>query len=228
MNILKKALERGITPANILSYVSLQTMRFWGIFWGTIRLRTKARLLGIELGANVTAHGPVGLLRWPGGRIRIGARTNIISSWRRATAAALHHPTRLRVFGPGACIDIGPDCQCSGASITARSQTIRLGRQVMLAPNCIITDSDFHAHWPPEARAKEPGTANDRPVTIGDYAWIGMNSIILKGVTLGEGVIIGAGSVVTHDIPPFCMAAGVPARVLRHMGPQTVQSREQI
>jgi acetyltransferase-like isoleucine patch superfamily enzyme len=57
----------------------------------------------------------------------------------------------------------------------------------------------------------------DSPVDIGDYVWVGMNSIILKGVTVGEGAIIGAGSVVTRDVPPFCLAAGAPARVLRRM-----------
>ena len=59
----------------------------------------------------------------------------------------------------------------------------------------------------------------DRPVNIGDYAWIGMNCLILKGVTIGEGAIIGAGSVVTRDVPPFCLAAGSPARVLRCLKP---------
>ncbi|MBQ9407576.1 MAG: acyltransferase [Desulfovibrio sp.] len=214
MNMLDKALERGITPANILAYLSQITLGRFGLFWGTLRLRVKAHLLGVSLGRGVTAHGSVGLLRWPGGEIRLGDGVSLISSWRRATAAALNHPTRLRVFGPGACIDIGPDCELSGTSITARSQTIRLGRGVLLAPNCVIVDSDFHALWPPEARSADPGMERDRPVVIEDYAWIGMNSIILKGVTIGRGAIIGAGSVVTHDVPPLCLAAGVPARVL--------------
>ncbi|MBO4300017.1 MAG: acyltransferase, partial [Desulfovibrio sp.] len=122
MKFLQKALERGLSPANILTYVSLQTLRLWGLFWGTLRLRIKARLLGVTLGKGVTAHGPVGLLRWPGGQIRLGANVSLISSWRRATAAAINHPTRLRVFGPGACIDIGSGCELSGVSITARSQ----------------------------------------------------------------------------------------------------------
>ncbi|HZF61822.1 MAG TPA: DapH/DapD/GlmU-related protein, partial [Desulfovibrio sp.] len=51
------------------------------------------------------------------------------------------------------------------------------------------------------------------------YVWIGMNCLILKGVTIGEGAIIGAGSVVTRDVPPFCLAAGSPARVLRCLQP---------
>lgn len=217
MNFLRKALQRGLTPANVAAWLSLQCLGRWGLFWGTLRLRGKARLLGVALGRGVTAHGPVGLLRWPGGVIRIGDGVSLISSWRRATAAALNHPTRLRVFGPGACIDIGPGCQLSGASITARSTAIRLGRQVMLGPNCVIVDSDFHAPWPPEARATAPGLERDRPVRIGDYAWLGMNCLVLKGVTIGEGALVGAGSVVTRDVPPFCLAGGAPARVLKRL-----------
>ncbi|MBQ3059200.1 MAG: acyltransferase [Desulfovibrio sp.] len=215
MNILRKALQRGLSPANVISWASLEAMRCWGVAWGTVRLTCKARLLGVELGSGVRAHGAVGLLRWPGGRISIGANVSLISSWRRATAASLSAPVRLRVFGPGACIDIAEGAQLSGTSVTARSTTISIGRYVLLAPNCAIVDSDFHAHWPPEARAHEPGYENDAPVSIGDHAWIGMNSLILKGVQIGEGAVVGAGSVVTRDVPPRCLAAGVPARVIR-------------
>lgn len=219
MNMLRKALERGLTPANVISYLCLQIMTRWGRFWGTMRLRCKAALVGVSVGQGVSAHGPVGLMRWPGSHISIGAGASLISSWRRATAAALASPVRLRTFGPGARIEVGPGAQLSGTSITARSTVISIGRQVLLAPNCIIVDSDFHAHWPPEARATEPGMEGDRPVTIGDYAWIGLNCIILKGVTIGEGAIIGAGSVVTRDVPPRSLAAGSPARVLRQLAP---------
>lgn len=219
MNIFRKALQRGLSPANMAAWASLESMRCVGVCWGTLRLRLKARLLGVELGPGVTAHGPVGLMRWPGGVISIGAGVSLISSWRRATAACLAWPVRLRVFGPGARIEIGAGSQLSGASITARSTTVRLGRQVLMAPNCVIVDSDFHAPWPPEARATEPGLERDAPVTIGDHAWIGMRTIILKGVTVGEGALVGAGSVVTSDIPPRCLAAGAPARVVRRLGP---------
>lgn len=219
MNMLQKALSRGLTPANIISYACLQVMTRWGRFFGALRLRCKAALLGVPVGPGVTAHGPVGLMRWPGSHITIGAGASLISSWRRATAAALSTPVRLRTFGPGARIDIGPGAQLSGTSIAARSTAITIGRQVLIAPNCIIVDSDFHAHWPPEARATEPGMEGDRPVTIGDYAWIGLNCIILKGVAIGEGAIIGAGSVVTKDVPPHSLAVGSPARVVRSLVP---------
>lgn len=217
MKILRKALERGLNPANVASWSSLEFMRCFGLFWGTLRLRLKARLLGVELGSGVTAHGPVGLLRWPGGRISIGDNVSLISSWRRATASALAWPVRLRVFGPGAGIEIGEGAQLSGTSITARSTTVRIGRKALIAPNCIIVDSDFHAPWPPENRADNPGLEHDAPVTIGDYAWIGMQCIILKGVTVGEGALVGAGSVVVKDIPPHTLACGAPARVLRSL-----------
>ena len=218
MGMMRKALRRGLTPSNIASWCCLEGMRLWGAFWGTLRLRCKAFVLGVSLGRDVVAHGRVGLLRWPGGRISIGDNVSLISSWRRATAAALYAPVRLRVFGPDAAITIGSGSQLSGTSITARSSSICIGQQVLLAPNCIIVDSDFHAPWPPEARSTSPGPERDAGVSIGDHAWIGMNCIILKGVHIGEGAIVGAGSVVTRDVPPFCLAAGAPARVLKRLG----------
>lgn len=215
MNLFEKALARGMTPGNVASWLSLEAMRVSGAVSGTLRLRLKARILGVELGSGVIAHGPVGLLRWPGGRISIGARCRFISSWRRATACCLAWPVRLRVFGEGASITIGEGSELSGTSVTARSTAISIGKKVLIAPNCVIVDSDFHAPWPAAQRSGNPGCERDRPVSIGDHAWIGMNCIILKGVNIGEGAIVGAGSVVTRDVPPGSVACGAPAIVTR-------------
>lgn len=217
MSFFQKARKAGLAPANIISWFSLEFMRIQGKTLGTARLRLKAALLGVELGRCVSAHGKVGLLRWPGGRIRIGDNVSLISSWRRATAAALAFPVRLRVFGPGAFIDIGARSQLSGTSITARSTKISIGEQVLIAPNCIIVDSDFHAPWPPQKRTVDPGYDRDRAVSIGDFAWLGMNSIVLKGVEIGAGAIIGAGSVVTRSVPANTLACGNPARVVKFL-----------
>lgn len=213
MNFFQKAVARGISPGNVISWLGITAMNFFGALLGTARLKFKAFIFGIKVGKKVRAHGKVGLLRWPGGKISIGNNVSIISSWRRATACSLAFPARLRVFGPGAEIFIDDNAQLSGTSITARSTKIYIGKNVLLGPNCIVVDSDFHAPWPAERRRDSPGMENDRPVSIGDYAWIGMGCIILKGARIGKGAIIGAGSVVTGDIPDNCVACGAPARV---------------
>lgn len=217
---LQKALARGLSPQNILSYVHIRLGNALGGWWGIARLRIKAALLGVRVGRGVTCTGPMILGRWPGSRIDIGEGASLISSARRATAATVHAPVRLRTHGPDARIILGEGVELSGTSITARSQTIRIDKHAMLAPNCIITDSDFHAQWPPERRHLDPGYEHDAPVHIGAHAWIGLNCIILKGVTIGEGAIVGAGSVVTRDVAPRTLAAGVPARFIRSLEPQ--------
>ena len=89
---------------------------------------------------------------------------------------------------------------------------ITIGENVVIAPEVIIRDSDQHQVISPESETQRPISA---PVTIGDHVWIGTRSIILKGVSIGSHVIVAAGSVVTHDIPDHCLAAGVPAKVIK-------------
>lgn len=220
MNVWQKARARGLSLPNICSYVCIRGHAWLSGLWGTARLRAKAALLGVELGANVRCWGPVLLARWPGSRITVGAGVSIISSSRRATACTLHAPTRLRTHGPEAHIELAEGVQLSGASITARSTRIYIGRNTLLAPNCVVVDSDFHAHWPPECRHLDPGYEKDAPVHIGDHVWLGMGCTVLKGVTIGEGAVIAAGSVVVRDVPPRTLAAGVPARVVRALEPE--------
>lgn len=216
MSFFSKIQKYELNFPNIVSWLSLKTLYLWGNLWGSLRLRIKARILGVRLGKNVSAHGKVCLLRWPGGKIAIGDNVSLISSARRATASSLAFPVRLRVFGSGASIDIGAGSQLSGTSITARSCRISIGKQVMIGPNCIMTDSDFHSHWPCEQRQTSPGYELDAPVEIDDHVWIGMNVIILKGVHIGKGAIIGAGSVVTKNISANCVACGNPCRVIKN------------
>lgn len=62
-----------------------------------------------------------------------------------------------------------------------------------------------------------PGNVRTAPITIKDYAWISYNVCILKGVTIGEGAIVGAGSVVTKDVPDWTVVAGNPAKIIRYI-----------
>ena len=88
---------------------------------------------------------------------------------------------------------------------------IRIGSNVEIGPNVTIATA---AHpLAPALRAR--GLQYNLPVTVEDNVWIGAGAILLPGVTIGEGSVIGAGSVVTKDIPPMCVAAGDPARILR-------------
>ena len=87
------------------------------------------------------------------------------------------------------------------------AQSITIGRDCKIARDVIIMDTDQHALPNSELVA--------RPVTIEDRVWIGARAIVLKGVTIGHDAVVGAGSVVTRDVPPGAVVGGVPARILR-------------
>lgn len=86
--------------------------------------------------------------------------------------------------------------------------SITIGDNVAISENFSIWDSDAHA-----IEGKEHLMI--QPIIIGNNVWIGTNVTVLKGVTIGDGAIIAAGSVVTKDVPANCMAAGVPAKVIK-------------
>lgn len=90
---------------------------------------------------------------------------------------------------------------------------IYIGDHVMIGPNVTIATA---AH-PLDAALRARGLQYNRPVHIGENVWIGANAAILPGVTIGANAVIGAGSVVTHDIPANVVAVGVPCRVLREI-----------
>lgn len=212
---VRRAIEQRVTLQDVLAYMAISVQRCWSQGLGTAFLRLKGVLFGVKVGKGVTACGRVTLGRWPGSEITIGAHSSLISSSRRCTASTLFAPVRFRTFAPTARILLAEGVQLNGTSLTARSRTISIGKHTMIAPNCVITDSDFHALWPAETRHIEPAFERDADVKIGEYVWIGMHSIILKGVTIGDGAIIGAGSVVTRDVPAGSVVAGCPARVLK-------------
>lgn len=88
---------------------------------------------------------------------------------------------------------------------------VYIGDNVMIAPNVTITPTGH----PVDPEIRRPGTQFSIPVRIGNDVWIGSNAVILPGVNIGNNSVIGAGSVVTHDIPDNVVAVGNPCRVLR-------------
>jgi lipopolysaccharide O-acetyltransferase len=97
-------------------------------------------------------------------------------------------------------------------------EQVEIGRGVLMASRVYITDHD-HDYSNPD----DPVIGNRRviasPVRIGDWAWLGEGVMVLKGVTIGQRSIIGAGSIVTRDVPPLSIAVGSPARVVRRFDP---------
>ena len=85
---------------------------------------------------------------------------------------------------------------------------IRIGNHVAVAPECtfLAAGHDYRERSLPDTAAT---------ITVGDYAWIGARTTILPGVSIGEGAVIGANSVVTHEIPPWTVAVGSPAKVIK-------------
>lgn len=109
----------------------------------------------------------------------------------------------------GALLIIGNNSRINGVHISA-SQQIEIGNNVRIAPYTIIIDNDYHKiedHFSDEGKKS--------PIIIEDDVWITMNCMIMKGVTIGKGAVIAAGSVVTKDVAPYSVVGGVPAKLIK-------------
>jgi acetyltransferase-like isoleucine patch superfamily enzyme len=122
-----------------------------------------------------------------------------------------------RVF-PESTLRIGNRSFIGHMSTFMICREIVIGDDVLLAQGCYIADNSAH---PLDADRRAMGSPPDpdsvRPVHIGNKVWVGRQSMILPGVTIGEGAVIGASSVVTKDIPPHTVWAGNPAKFIRSL-----------
>ena len=149
--------------------------------------------------------------RFRGSQIEIGERV-WMRSWRSSNPLLPNHPVALSTRNANAAIIIGDDVGMTGTTIVAAS-SISIGNRVMIGANSTIVDTDFHPiDW--IERQKKPLNGRTAPIIIEDDVFIGMNCLILKGVKIKKGSVIGAGSVVTMDIPGESIAAGNPAKII--------------
>jgi acetyltransferase-like isoleucine patch superfamily enzyme len=111
-------------------------------------------------------------------------------------------------------IRIGSGTFLNIAVMVASLELIEIGEHCMFANGCFVTDSS-HRFDDRQRPVPWQGFTSKGPTRIGDNVWCGANVVVTSGVTIGERCVIGANSVVTSDIPPFSIAAGAPARVLR-------------
>jgi acetyltransferase-like isoleucine patch superfamily enzyme len=111
-------------------------------------------------------------------------------------------------------ISIGNGTGSSGACVISAVRSVTLEESVLLARNVYISDH-MHEHSDPNIPIKEQGVSKVAPVLIKRGAWLGQNVVVCPGVTIGQGAVIGANSVVLHDVPDFSVAVGTPAHVVK-------------
>lgn len=161
-----------------------------------------SKIKRIRIGRKCRFWGKTNISRFPGSYIFIGDYCNFASS-SHINFRGINHNCILQTGTSNAKIIIGNYCGFSGCSVVSDNEVI-FGNEVLVGTGVIIGDRDDH---------KSIYNTPSKPVIIGNNVWIGMNSIILKGVRIGDNTIIGAGSVVTKDIPSNVIAAGNPCVV---------------
>jgi acetyltransferase-like isoleucine patch superfamily enzyme len=177
-----------------------QLHRLISTLWG----RATMRAIGVEGGASAQFYGRAHLVRAASARLIVGRNASFRSS-PTSNLIGINRPCILSVHD-GAVLSIGNDVGMSGAVIGCFA-SITIGDRVRIGANVTITDGDWHQG--------DPRSGAPRPVIIHDDAWIGSGAMILKGVEIGQGALIGAGSVVTKPVPAGAVVAGNPARLIK-------------
>lgn len=137
--------------------------------------------------------------------IEIGSRVRI---WHSGRLEAIRTETSI------GRIIIGDDTTIQPYVHIGAVMKVEIGKGVLMASGVYISDHD-HCFQDPYAPPVSNQTVVACPVAIGDFVWLGQRSMVLKGVRIGEHSVIGAGAVVSKDIPAYCVAVGSPARVIR-------------
>ena len=194
-----------------------EILRFGWKLWKSVRSAISwpithlwARLWGAEVHRSVKFSG-LPLIRVARGSSLVLRKGVVIHSSASANPLIGRRATTLSTLAPGAVLELGVDVGVSGGCICA-AREIRVGEGTIIGADAMIFDNDFHAPLP-NWRWANGAMETAKPVIIGRGCFIGTRAIILKGVTVGDGAIIGAGAVVTCDVPSEHLAFGNPARI---------------
>ena len=179
----------------------------------TFFLKLKTRIVlkfhGIKFGKDVLVRGKI-IFRGKG-KVVLGNDVIINSSVKSNVTAG---DRTCILVKKGAALSIGDGARISNARIVA-TDSVEIGQRVFIGAGAKIFDTDFHPICYKERVENKNELAAHRPVEIKDGAFIGAETIILKGVTVGVHSVIGAGSVVTKDVPDFEIWAGNPAKKIK-------------
>lgn len=172
------------------------------LYWG-LKRPIGLRLLGVPL-----------IQQSRRGAIQLGNGFKAVSLARHNSIGVLQRVT-LKALGPDGIIKIGDNVGISGATVSARSEIV-IGDNVLIGSGALISDNDAHPLHPNDRH--DASKTLCAPVKIGNDVFIGARSIILKGVKLGTGCVVGAGSVVSRDVPELTVVAGNPAKIIKKLG----------
>ena len=164
-----------------------------GLRW----LNARVRLRRCRLGRRVTVWGNPHVNAT--GELTVGDRVTVHSFLSRVQLSA----------GPGARLTVGDDTYVNNGAVLSARQSVTVGARCQIASGVILMDADFHA----VGALSAPGKA--APIVIEDDVWLATRAVVLKGVTVGRGSVVATGAVVTKDVPPYTLVAGVPARPIR-------------
>ncbi|MCI4671014.1 MAG: acyltransferase [Bacteroidia bacterium] len=192
----KIALANGLSIGSLkVSFLLLSRLLELG--WNFALSRWRLRRVN-ELGKIVFTRKKPTILN--SGTIKIG---NLVRIWSNVNRVRL-------AVGKGAELTIGANTRLNGPTISV-SHKVHIGKNCRIAPHVIIMDSDFH-------------DVNDRlaegkggSIVIKDGAWVATRAMVLKNVTIGKGAIVASGAVVTKDVPDYCVAGGVPAKIIKRL-----------
>lgn len=178
------------------------SVEFWSVY-----NRLSAFWWKVKLGRDVRFQGRTYFRTEPCSSISIGDNC-LFQSNHASNLIGVYSPCMISTISRKAKITIGNNCGFSGTVIGAALK-ITFGDNVRCGANTMITDSDWHSD--------DSRTGKDAPVIIDDNVWLGYGVKVLKGVHIGKNSVIGAGSIVTKDIPANVIAAGNPCRVIKQI-----------
>lgn len=166
------------------------------------------RCKGVHVGRNCVFSGHAVFSRKSGCRIVLEDAVTLHSSV--SSNHLITRPCSLNCIAPGAEIIMRRGSGMSGCSIVC-STRVEIGEYTMLGAGCILYDCKQHEYTPEKGWRCPPRQNEGRPIIIGKRCFIGMNCVILKGVTIGDNCVVSAGTIITGDMPSGHIAMGNPA-----------------
>lgn len=168
----------------------------------------------VKYGKGLRLYGIPFVFRFPSAKVELGDNVAINSNF-LSNLLGLYQRTIIVAKKRGQ-IKIGNRVGISGATIYAWD-SIEIGDDTRIGANVKIVDTDFHPVSPEERLKGNNDAAKSKPIKIGKNVFIGMNSLILKGSTIGDNCVVGAGAVVSGTFESGTVIVGNPAQVIKHL-----------